>query len=132
MRRHAMMRRLARRSHRSGIHDVVAQIRAVIDAGDHQVRRLHKQVPQRKNHAIGGSPVEDIVIGADFFEIEWSAERQAVTDSASFLVRRNHHDMRKILQSLFQGLQPFGLDPVIIGKKNNFHGKKKYGRDEWI
>ena len=68
------MRRLARRSHRSGIHDVVTQISAVIDAGDHQVRRLHKQVPQCKNHAIGGSPVDDVVIGADFFELELRAE----------------------------------------------------------
>ena len=68
------MRRLARRSHRSGIHDVVAQVGAVIDAGDHQVRRLHKQVSQCKNDAIGGRPVDDVVIDADFFDMELRAE----------------------------------------------------------
>ena len=55
-----------------------------------------------------------------------------MTDGASFLIRRYTHYVRKILQGLFQGLQPFGFDPVIIGQKNNCHGKKKFGRDEWI
>ena len=59
-------------------------------------------------------------------------ERQTVAHGAAFLVRRNDDEMRKVLKSLFQGSQPFGFDPIIIGKQNNCHGRNNNGRDEWI
>jgi hypothetical protein len=52
-------------------------------------------------------------------------QRQAMTYCAAFLIRRNHDEMRKTLKSLFQGPQPFGVDPIIIGKQNNCHSRKK-------
>ena len=45
-----------------GIHDVIAEIRSVIDPGNHQIRKLDKQVPERVDDAIGRSAIENIMI----------------------------------------------------------------------
>jgi hypothetical protein len=37
-----------------------------------------------------------------------------MTYGTAFLVRRDNDEVSQVLQNLFQGLQPFGFNPVVV------------------
>ena len=116
-----MQRRFARRSHRSGVIDVFAHVRAVIDAGDHQVGLLREQFVQRHNHRVGRSSFHRPVPFFFAMHHDRPPQRQRLRRAALFCKRRNNAYRRKILQRRLQRAQSFRAVPIVICEENIRH-----------
>src|SRR5579885_2511949 len=116
-----MQRGFARSADCPRIVDILAEIRAVIDAGNHQVRPFRQQFVQRHNYAIGGRAVNGPVPLPCALAHDRLTQRQRLRRSAALPARRDDAYFGEILQRLRQGAQPGRVIPVIICQQDSLH-----------
>ena len=129
-----MQRRLARRSHRSRVVDVLAHIRAVIDAGDHEVRFFRKQAVQRHNHCIRGSALDRPMPRTFRVHHDRPPQRQRLRRPALLRERRYNAHRSEVFQRLLQRAQPFRAISIVIREKNVCHWPRRSprGLEAWL
>ena len=85
----AEQRAFERARHRARIRHVVADIEAVVDAGDDEIGRAVQHLVDGDVDAVGRRAVDGVDAIADVLEAERPAQRQRVSDGAGLGLRRD-------------------------------------------
>ncbi|MCY1173194.1 hypothetical protein D9M73_133480 [compost metagenome] len=109
------------RRHRAGIQDIVPQVRAQVDTGNHHVRFALQQAVEAQVHTIGWRAVEaDKAVGQGL-RVQRTVERQRTAGAALVLVRGDNHALGVIRQrSIKRGETGCGY-PIVV-RNQNTHG----------
>src|SRR5947207_7520506 len=115
-RRDAEQCRLHRRRDGTGIGQILADIAAAIDPGQHEIGRfVAQQALDGEQDAIGRRAVAPITPRGDLGEAQRPARRQRVAGAALLLLRRDDPDIvRQLARDFLQNLDTRRPDPVII------------------
>ena len=100
---------------RTGVGHVIAQVGAVVDTRDHQIRPGRQQAVDTHVDAVGGRAVHGIETCAQLEHPQGRVQRQGMTGGAPFTVRGNHGDPAQLPQGLGQRQDTGGMDAVVIG-----------------
>src|SRR5207342_2434176 len=115
---------LQRRRHRARVGDVVAEVGAVVDAGDDQVRAAADQAQLGEADAVDRGAVGGVAAVAvaelDLLDAERRAGGDAAGGGAAVGVRRDHVDLDavEVAQRPPRRLQAGGGDAVVVGEED--------------
>ena len=109
----------------AGVSDVLPHIGSPVDSGDHQIGAfaLGIEFVQRQKDAVGGGAVvklEKVIIHFDETQGACQGQRMA----AGRLLKRgcDDGDMGKRSESLKQCMQAGGIEAIVVGDEDLFHG----------
>ncbi len=122
-RRDTELRTLHRGGDGAGIGDVVGDVLAAIDAGEHEIRLLVlHDVADRHQHAIGRRTSHRIFAGSELAYAERVRERERMRGTALLFLGRDDPDVaRKLAGDLFERLQAGRMNAVIV-RDQDTHG----------
>jgi hypothetical protein len=117
----AEQERLERGRDRAAVRDVVAEVRAVVDAGDDEIGlEALDQAELGEADAVDGGAVGRVagrpVLEVDLLDPERAARRDHARESGAVAVGRDHRDFDAgdLEQRAAEGLQALGLDAVVV------------------
>ena len=121
----ALNRALHRRTHRAGIQHICAQVGAVVDAGEHQIRPLIQQGKQGQLDAVRGGaaagPGLDAIIEQFISPLRpyWGLQGETVARSGALLIRTHHTHLVAAGQGrIGQSSNAFSEDPVVVADQD--------------
>src|ERR1043165_163902 len=107
---------------RAGVGDVVAEVRAEVDAGDDEVGAvLLHQLQDRQVHAVRRRAVDDPLVLFELQEAQRTVERERVRGRALLAVGRDDDDVAGRLQRRGELAQAFAVDAVVVGEEDAGH-----------
>jgi hypothetical protein len=112
----------------AGVGDVVAQVRAVVDAGHDQLGLEVDQAEGREAHAVDrravGGEAAGSVAELDLLDPERVVRRDAARGGRAVRVGRNHGqlDPGHLEEGAPQRVQADGADPVVVGEQDLHDG----------
>ena len=116
------MTRLHRRAHRARVGDVVAEVRAVVDAGRDEVEPVAEVAEERDAHRIGRRAVDRVgeraVAEGPLADAQRAHQRLLVADRTLVRVRRDDRDVADRVERVLEREQPARLDPVVVGDED--------------
>ncbi len=121
-RRNAEQEALHRRGDGAGIDRVVAHVRAVVDAGDDQVRTLLQQPGDRHMDAIRGRAIDEVKPASRLAHRQWPAQGQRIRRARPVTFRRVDRDFREIGQDRGERLDARGEVAVVVADQDA-HGR---------
>ena len=101
--------------HRTGVGDIITQVGAVIDAGDHQIGPERQQAVDAHVDAVGRCAVHGKETIAQLEYPQGRVQGQGVSGGAPLPVGSDHRDLAQIPQSFCQGQDTGGMDAVVVG-----------------
>ena len=111
--------------HRPRVGDVVAEVGAVVDAGDDQVGGpVLEQVEHPEVDAVGGGAVDAVAVLPQLLEAERTVEGERVAAGALLAVGGDHHHLPHRRQRLGEKPDPLGEDAVVVGDQDPGHRRK--------
>ena len=120
-----------RRADRAGVQHIGREVRATVDAGEHEVDgtvRIHERfevelhaVRRRAGDApgLGGAELERDA--RHFFDLDGTMDVQRVRHAALFVPRRGDVDFVRLRELRRERAQAFGCDAVVV-RYQNAHG----------
>ena len=115
----AEQRSLHRRRYRARVGDVVAEIRALVDARDHQAWARRQDPGDREIHAVGRRAVDRELTGRDLLDPQRAMQRQRVPGRALLAIRRHHEDLPEGLESTRESLDALRANAVVVADQND-------------
>ncbi len=114
--------RLHRGRDRAGVGDVIAEIAAVIDAGEDELRstlEAARHSSHRQEHAIGRSSVDREARVVELPQAKRATHGQRMARAALLSIRRHDLHLAEVAHRGVQREQAFGLDPIVIGQQDS-------------
>jgi hypothetical protein len=106
------------------VQHVVAEVRAVVDAGDDHVVLFFEQAGDREMHAIRRCAVEHEVLAlAERQHAQRHVESERVAGAAAVAVGRDDSDLAQLGQGIAQCSDPVGAIAVVVADENLHCGK---------
>jgi hypothetical protein len=106
--------RLARAAHRARVVDVVAQIRAAVDAGKNHAGLHGQQAGKCQHHAIGRGAVDRESGVVDPVDRERPFDRDALAARAPLPIGSHHHHIAEIGHRRAQGQKPGRPVTIVV------------------
>ena len=106
-----------RRGHRARIQHVVAEIGAMVDAGDDHIRILIEQSGQGQVYAIGRRAVHAINTVSRPVDAQRRIQSQRMTRAALIAIRRDNDDVGEVRKRQRQRGEAIGLVAIIVTKQ---------------
>ena len=108
---------------RARVGHVVAEVIALVDAGDDEIGRAPGVIDLRDRDvdAVGRRAVDLVDAIAQPLHPKRPAQRQRVADRAGFDVRRDNRDFSEIGESCRQRMDAVRVDAIIIGYEDSGH-----------
>ena len=104
---------------RAGIQHVVAEIRAVVDAGDHHVGLERKQARDGEVHAVGRCAFDEVHVGFGLADAQRQFERERVARAAAIAIGRHHRQIAQALEPLAQRVDAARAVTVVVGYEDS-------------
>ena len=119
-RRRAEQRRLHRRGDGPGISDILADIGAVVDAGEHQVRQaVGQDLVEGEEDAVGGRAVDGIAAPGNFAETQRTVQRERMGGRALLGLGCHHpHVLGEAARHALQHLDAGRVDAVVVADED--------------
>jgi len=114
-------RAFAGAAHRARVEDVLAEVRAAIDARHDEIGPARQQLHQREVHAIGGRPVDGVDPLLDALRAQRVLQRQRLAAGADLAVRRDDVHLAALAQRRAQRLDARRVHAVVVRDQ-----------DEWL
>ena len=114
-RRQPEERALAGSAHRSRIEDVVAEVRATVDARKHQVGPARQQLDDGQVDAVGGGAVDGVDALLDPLRPQRVLEGERLRAGRHLAVGSHHVHLAQRSQGRRQRLDARGVYPVVVG-----------------
>ncbi len=107
----------------AGVGEVPAQVRAVVDAGDHDVGpAVPHDLQERQGNAVGGGAGAGMGEGAvregGLAQSQRLVQRDAVAAGAARPVRRHDGDLGHRVERLFEHEQAISVHAVVVGNQD--------------
>ena len=106
---------LHRPRHGPRIRHVVAEVVALVDAREDQVRRRIEQPGDRDVDTVGGRAVDLEDVRLALLDTQRPPQRQRVADRAGFDIRRHDDDLAQARHGASELMQALRPDPVVVG-----------------
>ena len=94
------------RRHGAGIEHVIAQVRAVVDPGDHHVMLVVEQAGDREVHAVGRRALNVVDARLGLEHPQGHIEGQGVARATAIAVRRDDGDLGEVCERLLEKVDP--------------------------
>ncbi len=122
----AEQRALDGRRDGAGIGDVLGDVLAAIDAGEHEIGLLvGEQAPDRHQHAIGRRALHREMLGRDLAQAQRGRQREGMRDAGLIgLGRDDPHIVGELLGDALQKLEAGGVHAVVVGEQDA-HGRSR-------
>src|SRR5229473_5116433 len=114
-------RGLARGANGTRVVDVLAEICAEIDSGNHQVGRLGQKPVKGDDHRVRRRAFYGPLAFADVVADNWLPQGQRLRCSALLAMRRDNAQRGKSFEPGRERFQPGGVNSVVIGQQNVRH-----------
>ena len=119
----AEQRPLHRRRDRARVRDVVAEVRALVDARDDQRRARARRMPLiGEVHAVGGRAVDGEALRPELLDAQRPVQRERVAHRALLAIGRDDHHLAEGAERLGERRDALGVDAVVVGDQDERRG----------
>ena len=111
----------------AGVGDVVAEVRAEVDAGDDEIGPVvPHQLEDGQVDAIGRRAVDDVFVLAELQHPQRTVQRERMRRRALLAIGRDDDDLDAVdaPAGVRQLAEPFAVDAVVVGDEDAGHGAR--------